>query len=53
MEIVHAKQESAKSSFSVVFAKQAFAEPPKLDIDIFLDIAETQVAEAHNELWLR
>ena len=53
MKIINAKQESTRSSFGAVFAKQAFAEPPKFDINVLLDIAETQIAEAHDELWLR
>ena len=53
MGIINAKQESEKSSFGAVFASQAFAKPPEFDIDILLDIAESQVAEAHDELWLR
>ena len=36
-----------------MFAKQPFAEPPRFDIDVLLEIAESQVDEAHDELWLR
>ena len=52
-EIINAGHESAQSSFSAVFAKRAFAEPPKFDVNVLLDIAKSQVAEAHDELWLR
>ncbi len=53
MEIINTKQESTKSSFGAVFASQPFAEPPKFDMNVLLDIAESQVAEAHDELWPR
>ena len=52
-EIIGAGPKSAKSSFGAFFAKQPFAEPPRFDINVLLDIAESQVAEAHDELWLR
>ena len=54
MEFVNTrgKVDQTSKDFGSIFTDLPYSAPPRLDVDLLIDVAEARSAEAHDELWL-